>query len=376
MLKEHSLNLFIIAVVSVIMIFLYGQIQYTELPFSTWDLTFYQSIATASPQISNSIPQPFAYRLLGPYIAGLLPFPTPLSFYLLTIVLNVTLLFLFYFFLRFLNISGETAIITVVLFSFNKFLFGFSVWNYFQINDILSLIILIVLFRSMFSHNWVLFGAAFLLGAVTKESVFLIIPPALLYFYKRKELSKEVKNFVFAIVPGIAVFILLRILINAEGETLVQAFLLHSNKLLSPRSLFILLIYSFVPIALLPLVFYKDTKNFFKENKYALLFIVLVFISTLFGKNNERLMAPSFIIFYLLIAEIIDKNFLNKKLLIFIFILCGFVSSLHDYIARFSFLTKNEAIGISLTALFIVTLVGIIYRIKHGKLQNEIQTIK
>ena len=376
MLKEHSLNLFIIALVSIIMIFLYGKIHYTESPYSTWDLSFYQSIATTSPQISNSIPQPFAYRLLGPYIIGLSPFSTPMSFYLLTVASSVALLFLLYFFLQFLHISGGTAVLAVILFSFNKFLFGFSVWDYFQINDILSLIILIVLFRSMFSHNWGLFGAAFLLGAVTKESVLLIIPTAIMYFYERNELSKEIKNFVFAIIPGIAVFILLRIFINAGGETLLQAFLLHSNKILSPRSLFILLIYSFVPIALLPLVFYKDTKIFFKENKYALLFIVLVFISTLFGKNNERLMAPSFIIFYLLIAEIIDKNFLNNKLLISIFILCGFVSSLHDYIARFSFLTKNEAIGISLTALFIVTLVGIIYRIKQGKLHNEIQTIK
>lgn len=84
-------NLAILFIIAIIMVILYGQIDYTAEPFSSWDLAPYRKIALASPGISPTIEQPFAYRLLGPYLVGLLPVPDPIGFYAFAVALSIFL---------------------------------------------------------------------------------------------------------------------------------------------------------------------------------------------------------------------------------------------------------------------------------------------
>ena len=80
----------IICLVSFIMIFLYGKIDYESERFSDLDLHAYRAIAEASPKISTNIKQPFVYRLLGPYLVGLLPIKNATGFYIFSIILSIT----------------------------------------------------------------------------------------------------------------------------------------------------------------------------------------------------------------------------------------------------------------------------------------------
>ena len=369
--KNHLKNLFFITVAAALMIILYGQINYSVEPYSGWDLKYYSEIAAAAPQINTNLPQPFIYRLLGPYTVGLLPIGSATGFYVLSVLFSVALLYLFYFFLCSMEIDPGIAAFTTILFIFNKFLFGFSLWDYFQINDILSLIFLIILFWAMIKGNWFVFGVGFLLGILARETVLLMIPTALFYLYENDKPFDAWKKFTISIVPGAVVFFLLRFLIPASGESLLQAFAANVHKIYSPRDLFILLVYSFVPLSFIPFIFYEDTLSFIKKNKYALLFFALVFISSLFGRNNERLMAPAFIVFYLLIARIVQTHFEGRKLILITLLICSFLTSLHDYISRFNFLTPKTAIALSLFALAIVTIVVFVFRYKNGGLTEE-----
>jgi hypothetical protein len=65
-----------------------------------------------------------------------------------------------------------------------------------------------------------------------------------------------------------------------------------------------LLINSFVPMSLVPLVYWRQTARFALENKFMVVLVVLVFFSTWFSGSSERLMSPASVVFYLLIEPV------------------------------------------------------------------------
>ena len=171
------------------MIFVYGQINCTIEPF--FDLSVYRAIAIASPKIASNIPQPFTYRILGPYIVGLLPIPDQWGFYTFTTISSLSLVVLFYIFLCHLGIQYPVAAFTTILFVFNKCLFGFTVWDYFQINDVLSMIYIIILFWAMLNSKWGIFALTLFLGALTRETSMIMIPITFIYLLEKNIFMDE-----------------------------------------------------------------------------------------------------------------------------------------------------------------------------------------
>jgi hypothetical protein len=108
--------------------------------------------------------------------------------------------------------------------------------------------------------------------------------------------------------------------------------------------------------------FFENTLSFFRDNKYAILFIALVFLSTLFGTDQQRLMAPAFLIVYLLIGKII--NDVQNSLFLFILIACSFLSAFHHQIGRYPLPSRDLMVFISLGLLLIVTVVAFVFRIR------------
>ena len=183
--KLHVRNIALLILLTAVMIFLYGQIGYTRPPYSRWDLANYRMMAEAAPQLAEKIPQPFAYRLLGPYLAGLLPLPEPLAFQLLTILSALALVTLFYWFLIDRKIPPLAALIAASVFVMNRALFGVSTWDFFQLNDVLVLIFMLILFLAMYRGRWLLFGIIFFLGVATRETTLILAPVVLVYLWKR-----------------------------------------------------------------------------------------------------------------------------------------------------------------------------------------------
>lgn len=353
-------------IVTAAIIVLYGQIDYAVDPYAKWDLSHYRTMASASPGIATNVGHPFAFRVLGPYLVGLLPFPDPVGFYGFAVVLSLGLVFLLYYFLQSVGLSPSASLVTVVLFAFNRHWFGFTIWDYFQVNDLLSLVFILVLFWAMLNDRWMVFGVTLFLGAMTRETAMLMIPVVFAYLLEKKEISTRWRKALIAIGPGLIAFFLLRFFVPTTGGTLLEAFHVNSRKVLSPERLFRLMVNSFLPFSLIPLVFFEMTFRFFRARIYALVFVILVFLSALFGSNDERLMAPAFIIVYLLLGVVIQA--LNsEKTFLAIFISGGFLSSLHHITGRYPLPNETLTWIFSLVSLLVVTIAAIAFRVKGAR---------
>ena len=99
--RQHfSPHFLYVCLYTTVLIILYGYIDYNHELFQQIDLVKYWDIADASPGIAAGIRRPWAYRLLGPYVIGLLPIDVPLGFYFLSLTSSIALVILFFKFLQ------------------------------------------------------------------------------------------------------------------------------------------------------------------------------------------------------------------------------------------------------------------------------------
>lgn len=322
-------NAIILILTTILVMVFFGKVPYTIEPFSNLDLKYYMGIAEAAPGLDPDMRQPFAFRLFGPYLVGLLPISEPLGFHILTIVSAFCLVFLYYYLLRYIGLSPFVALISVILVNLNRYVFGWTSWNFFMVNDFLAMIFIIIMFLAMWKSQWTIFAIALAFGAMTRETAMLLVPVALFYIWERKELPLKWRKVLLACIPGLVTILLIRLFVPiGEGRSLTEALATHSSKLLEPSSLFRLLVNTFLPFTLIPLVYFETTINFFRSQKYLLFFVVLVFGTTLFGSNQERLMAPTFIVFFMLLGTILESVH-EKKMTFFVLLAAGFLSSFH-----------------------------------------------
>jgi hypothetical protein len=104
-------------------------------------------------------------------------------------------------------------------------------------------------------------------------------------------------------------------------------------------------------MTLLPLIFLRTTIGFLRNRPHLAIFTLLVFISTFFGSNNERLMAPSFIVFYGLIASILQERLRTQTWVLVVLSFCAVLSSLSHQWMRFQLPDRQFTIALSLGAL-------------------------
>ena len=144
-----------------------------------------------------------------------------------------------------------------------------------------------------------------------------------------------------------------------------QAFLRHGGKFSLPEAWFRSFINAFIPLSLLPLIFLNKTVSFFKEHRYLLVYLSLVIVSTLFGSNYERLMAPTFIVFYWLITEIIEEYVYPHKTILLLIFVSVFFASFHNTYGLFPLPNKQLTFLFSMIPLLIVSLVVFCHKTKR-----------
>ena len=160
--------------------------------------------------------------------------------------------------------------------------------------------------------------------------------------------------------PALVVFALLRLLIDAPGYSLTQALLAYAPKLLSVETWFRLLVNPFIPLTLLPLIYLPRTIAFFRNKKYLLVFLTLVLLSTLFGINNERLLAPAFVVFYWLIGVILEQEIAQgKRIPGLLIVVCALIASIHHEYSRFDFVTRELSLMLSIGSFVLLSAVAI-----------------
>ncbi len=364
---EDIKYLILTVVFCALVIYVYGNISYKNPDYIKWDLHDYRAMAQAAPQLTNQVRQPFVFRILGPYLAGLLPFSINNSFLIISISSGISLSILFYLYLRSNIAEPFIAALVTILFLLNKYLFGFSNWNYFQICDTISEIEIVLLMWTMISKKWFQFGIILFLGSLTKETTLIMIPVVFIYLIETHIIDKNWEPVFSAILPALLASVTLHIVLRSDtGNNLVQALVAYSSKLMIPETWFRLLINSFLPFSLLPIIFSDTTRNYFSKRKYAVVYFMLVIISTFFGYNNERLMAPAFIVFYPIIAVIIKEHIARSRPMILMVIIAAIITSFHHTYARFP-LPRELTINISLFAFVIISFMMLYYRIWLGK---------
>jgi hypothetical protein len=354
--KPDRIHIIILCAAAAVMIFLYGTIDYETEPYRSMDLEAYRAMAAAAPRLAEDIPKPFAHRILGSYIAGLLPMPDQHAFLAITILVSILLPAALYLFLLEFGIDRNASLFAAILFLCNKHLFGMNAWNFFQVKDSISLLVIACSFLAMLRGRWLLFSGSLLIGALSGEAALIMAPTLVLFLFERKADRGDWVPAMTGLVPAIALFILIRLFVPASGGTdLVDTFLHYSRKLRYPWVWIGLLLNPFVPLTFIPLLYYRDALSFLRENRFMALYLILVFASTLFGSNNERLMAPAFIVFYAFIGRTAGSRWRDAVSLRVLVVVCCLVSSSHHLMGRYPLPERSVTRTIAILTTLLVT---------------------
>lgn len=366
--RQDYIVLLALGVVVVLAFYLYGELDWQSDP--RFDLYRYKAMAQAKWIADAKVSKPFCYRWLGPLLAGLMPFDTVKSFRILGWFFCGCFVYLFYLFLRSRGYSRAVAFVVLLIVIFNKQMFGSFVWNYFQLPDIITLVLLVSMFWSMQRRSWFWFGTFLAIGATTKEVNMLMIPVAWL-FIRGNCVSKDKVRLFWSCLVAVVVFVMVRYLTHPTGGAgLFKAFAAHSSKLLNLEKLAKMFINVWVPVSFIPVIFLHNTWVFFKKHGYLFLFALLVYFANLFGANTERLLAPAGIVVYWLLADIMENNLSQKKCLVLI-VATSVGSCWHHEIGRFLLPSQQVMILLACAGLFAASATALYYRLSAQRQRDQ-----
>ena len=270
-------------------------------------------MAKTSPALNLNIIKPFAYRILVPWVAGLMPFSVPVNFFLLNVVFLFLLPIVFYFVLLEFNLSRNVALFLTIAFQMNRYFFQFLSWNYFQACDTIALTVLFASFVFIKRKNWAALFLILPLSILAKEYALIILPAGLYYFLFRQRDKKQFLLFLFVSFFTVAVYLLIRLLLNInEGADLLTQYTTVEFYYSRPMLFLKKYVASFVPFGLLPVIFYKDLINFFKKYPFLFIYSVTAIVISYFGEA-ERMMAPLAVVYYFFIGNLLNKRFDIKE---------------------------------------------------------------
>jgi len=349
----------IIVGAAAILIFWYGEIDYRE-AYRRVDLKHYRQMARAAPHIDPTVPAPFSYRWLGPYLVGLLPVDDVTGFRILSYPAAVALALLFYAFLRAVHIGGRPAVYAVLLLMANRYFWGFPVFNFFQLDDLLGLISLLGGMWAIVKSRWGVLAMVMFVGVLAREQSVLLMPVALVHAWERGTLREHWIRAMVASVPALLWFIGVRLLFpSPEGAGLFEDLLRYGPKALRLETWVRLLVNAFVPISLMPLVFWRTTRSFFAHKKYLLVFLGLVLLTVFFAHDQERVLSPSFVAYYWLVAYLLQNRFPDRDSSMPLLLLVTVVSLPDHVISRFPLASRDQTMAVSALALAAATVIMI-----------------
>jgi hypothetical protein len=363
----------VLASITIFLIASRGMIAFNSPAFAEFDLHEYRLLAHAAPHLARDAQAPYAYRFLGPYIVGLLPMPDPQAFRLLNSIACLALILLFYRLLVNQGIRNNIAATAAILFACNRYFFGLFAWDPFQIDDVLALVCLTGCLLLLFSRRWLAYAFCFALGCFTREAVLILIPVSFVYLWEQGTLRKEFKKWLMATAVAVAVFAMIRVFVYADGARMSVSEILpyyrmkfgeSAGNAFTVQAWFRRLIWCFMPFTLLPFVFWKTTRAFFSRRKFVLLYFMLVVITDFWGIDNgggdaERQMAPAFLPFYWLIAEISQTDLLLPRWILPLLLAGGYLGSLHHLQGVYPLPSKRATFFVTLVSFAGIMVAGL-----------------
>jgi len=302
---QYKLYLLLITVAAILWA---GKIQYNLPQYANIDLAKYREMALASPGLNLSIPHPYVYRFLAPWLAGLFPTNIDLSFYLLNSVSLVALAFVFYRILSFHGFDEKLSLLITTAFVFNRYFFQFLAFDYYQLSDTVAYFLLFSSFLLMAKKRWSLFGMTLILGILTRETALLIIPVGYVYLYEKRFDKKDFLWLTIYSLLAIFIFIAIRTLIpNTSQENYLIQITDGLSSFFNYQALTKRFLIPTTPFMVIPFIFLKDFYDYFKKHFYLIVLFIFVVISSMFGNDFERLMTAASPVFYLFLAYVLSK---------------------------------------------------------------------
>jgi hypothetical protein len=320
---------------------------------SSIDLRHYRIMAQAAPAFLQHEDAPFVYRPLPPWIAGIvgrLVGGDVNGFFVATIIVVLVGAYSVKLFLQKHGVLEPTSTMLASVSILSPSVFGGSVFNPFQLTDAMGIALIVLGLMALENESWIMFGLCLLLGALTRETVLLLVPLAVL---------KRNTMLMLACIPAIAVAVGIRewAIVHNEGWTLWGNLEIYIQKAASAKVWYRILINAFAPISLLPLAVASVSWKTVKRHAPVFILAAIIGTSVFVGADVERLLGPAFIAVALAAGTILDK-ILHRRFLIILTIVLALTPLFHPAYSRFDVFTKEASYAVSFlctVALAIVT---------------------
>lgn len=179
--------------------------------FSAGDTHRYVAMVTG-----ETIPAPFAYRVLVPALVRVLPLTTEAGFLLITVAFTYLTLFFFHRLLRQLGVAEPAALLTTAALAFS-YPVAYNLGHWGLVDPAANFFVVAALY-ALFSNQLRRMALALFIGALAKESVLLLLPLLLWAIWRRPGLSPTARlGFALAAAaPLLLLPVLLRLIIPVE----------------------------------------------------------------------------------------------------------------------------------------------------------------
>ncbi|MEM8599904.1 MAG: hypothetical protein AAGF99_08285 [Bacteroidota bacterium] len=351
----------LLGVVAILM-WLYGGIDYATEPGT--DLQWYRPMAQAAPGWDLEMRTPFVYRPLGPWLVGLLPGPDPIGFYVSTLAGLLAVTVLLYVLLRRDDIPPGASALAVGAFAASPYVFGILVYNYFHIGDVLTYILLLLGLLLLYRRRWLGLAVVLALGALTRETVLLLVPTAFVYLWEQDRLRADARRMAMVVGPALALAVALRLLADPRpgGLSLVDSLLVEGVKAFRADTWIRLLLVAWAPLGLWVVVFWEDTVAYVRAHPHRIVFAVLVFVSVFFGYDQERLFGPAFVAVVPLLGVLLARHLLDARAPTgaLVGVIAAVMLNVPSHlVARFPLPSRTLTIVLTFTSLGLATLVAV-----------------
>jgi len=322
------------------------------------DQQYYRAIADAAPDINKTVLTPFGYRLLGPYLAGVLPLDQHTAFFLLNSAALFLLTVLLFRFIKSITHHDGVSFIMTAGFLFNRYFFQFLAFNPYQINDTISLALMLVSLEAVQRKRFLHLSLLLALTSLSREIWVLVFPFSLALALKERSSTREWVGMLGAFVPAFLIFLFLRwyFAVDWAGQSQEQ-FGSGIERFFSLEGFIKRFYMAFIPAAFLPVLFWKRTLQFFRRYPEWGVFLLFAVLSGFFGNDHERLMLPVAPLFFAVCAYGILPLLAGQSLRVnIVFGVIFYLGSFHHIWGILRLPSRSVTLGISLLLSFLTVL--------------------
>ena len=346
--------------VAAVFVWLYGALD--PVVFAESGVMYYGPMAEAAPELDTGQIQPYVFRWLGPWLAGLLPLPVPLAFSVWAWIGSLALAAAMLWVCRADGRSAGAGALTAVLLAMNPYLFGFNVFNMYQLGDLIGQLALGVGLVLLWRRRYLPMGAVLAVAVLAREPPILMVPVAAVWLWESGRLRSDGLRAGLALVPVVLLFAAPRLVMaDQEGPHLVQTFLNASGKAADPATWARLLVNAWVPVVAVLVVWPHETARWLRDHLHLGALLGLTVASAFFGGDQERLMQPAVWAVYPAVAAVLDRRWLDGsrhraeagriRPALGVLLVAGVLASLHHITARFPLPSRGLTATLAVVSL-------------------------